>query len=567
MHWFGGSPASKAFSSLSMALALLFCVYVVREEVDWFFILPVLAALAFLFCLYLALTARPRFALIAALSFFAMVSVGDAAKYGLVAMHLHVYDVIFYISSLSQAEFMFSAYPKIAWALTAGVAASLALLIALYRSEAPVNLRNKRLPLVLGACALMGASALPLVSRNAQFFSEGRFIYSAFLSSLGDLPQLVRFKGLIEVSASPAPAPMRAQPIVCNPVETPPDIVFFLNESAMPPGVYPSLVYPAELNAMFTSADSKTHPLRVETFGGGTWLSDFTALTGLSTRSFGSMRNFVANFMTGRLRHSLPQYLKACGYETHMIYPASAGFAGVGRFYEAIGFDDIIDARRLQAPDQRQRDAYYLAEAAKILEANAQAEHPKPQFIAVSSMSTHSPWDFRFAPEMVGETDVVRWNADSEFDEYLWRLLLGKRDRDEFRERLARTIPQRKFLYVVYGDHQPALAKIPLDNNTAIADEGRSWQLDPLSKAFETYYSIEARGFTPKWPGAELPIVELPHLATLTVMAAGLPLDPVFQRRSQLLATCKGLYSNCADRAAVLTFQRWLVDSQWLQQN
>ena len=34
--------------------------------------------------------------------------------------------------------------------------------------------------------------------------------------------------------------------------------------------------------------------LRVETFGGGTWLSDFSALTGLSTNLFGSMRNFAA---------------------------------------------------------------------------------------------------------------------------------------------------------------------------------------------------------------------------------------------------------------------------------
>ena len=94
--------------------------------------------------------------------------------------------------------------------------------------------------------------------------------------------------------------------------------------------------------------------------------------------------------MTGRLRHSLPQYLAACGYETTMIYPASVGFAGVGRFYEAIGFDRIIDISVHKAPDQRQRDAFYLAEVAKILEANAASARPRPQFVMASSMSRRS---------------------------------------------------------------------------------------------------------------------------------------------------------------------------------
>jgi hypothetical protein len=316
---------------------------------------------------------------------------------------------------------------------------------------------------------------------------------------------------------------------------------------------------------MFTSIDGQVHPFRVETFGGGTWLTDFSVLTGLSTRSFGNLRNFAANFMTGRLHHSLPQYLKACGYETSLIYPASAGFAGVGRFYEAIGFDRVIDTSVHHAPDQRQRDAFYLGEVAKIIEAPA-AGPRKPRFIVASSMSTHSPWDFRFAPEALKPGETTRWNEDSEFDEYLWRLIVAKRDRDAFRAKLAREAPDRKILYVDYGDHQPALAKVPLDNAIAIADEGRSWQLDPTSRAFETFYAINAQGFTPPWPASYLPMVEAAHLPTIIVQAAGLPLDPVFQKRARLLETCKGLYATCADRASVLAFQRWLVSTGYLAQ-
>jgi hypothetical protein len=182
-------------------------------------------------------------------------------------------------------------------------------------------------------------------------------------------------------------------------------------------------------------------------------------------------------------------------------------------------------------------------------------------------MSTHSPWDFRFAPEQVVKGETLRWNADPEFDEYLWRLVLAKRDRDAFRARLARSVPDQRILYVSYGDHQPALAKVPLENNRAIADEGRSWQLDPLSKAFETSFSVDAQGYTPNFHGADLPIVEIAHLPIITVIAAGLPLDNVFERRAWLMDRCQGLYATCADRTAVLAFQRWLVDSRWIAQN
>ena len=128
-------------------------------------------------------------------------------------------------------------------------------------------------------------------------------------------------------------------------------------------------------------------------------------------------------------------------------------------------------------------------------------------------------------------------------------------------------MPDQKILYVSYGDHQPALAKVPLENNRAIADEGRSWQLDATSKAFETSFSIDAQGFTPIIRGAGLPIVEIAHLPVITVAAAGLPLDNVFERRAWLLDRCQGLYATCPDRPAVLAFQRWLVDSRWIAQN
>ena len=514
-----------------------------------------------------ALLGRPRVALALATFLFLAVFIGAKSKFALVSMNLHIYDLPFYLFAGAPVEFFMSAYPRQALMVGLGLFATIALFVFIWRADARLRLTpRRRMDCLACAAALLSLGAWPLSGRNADFFNERNFALSSFLTSFADLPQLYSYNGLIEVSPKPSRNPIPADAITCKPTGVAPDIVMMLNESSMPPGVYPGLVYPEELTPFFTSFDGRIHPLRVETFGGGTWLSDFSALTGLSTHSFGNLRNFVANFMTGRLRHSLPQYLKACGYETALIYPASAGFAGVGRFYEAIGFDRVIDTSVHKAPDQRQRDAFYLEEAAKFLEAPTDGPR-KPRFIVVSSMSTHSPWDFRFSPDSIRETESLRWNADPEFDEYLWRLLLAKRDRDDFRERLSKTLPDHRILYVGYGDHQPALAKVPLENNRAIADDGRSWQLDHESKAFETYFTLDAQGFTPRFPGAGHPIVEISNLPVITVAAAGLPMDQVFARRERLMARCNGLYATCKDRASVLAFQRWLVDSRWIAQN
>ena len=568
--WARTRPFSRVSLSLSglasCAVLLAWVGFLYRTEPDWGFFFAVLASYLALVAFVAVISRRPRFAFIAAGLVFVAIFAAARSKHALVAMNLHVYDVLFYGSDLAQIEFFLSTYPRQGAMLVGALVVAFSVGVLAWRWERPAAWGGLyRLAGLAGAGGLCALGAVPLASRNADFFNDRYFAFSAFLSSLGDLPQLARYQGMIQSSPDPILSPLPTGPITCRPGSRPPDIVLTLNESSMPPGIYPNLTYPDDLKPFFTSMDGKVHPLRVETFGGGTWLTDFTVLTGLSTRSFGNLRNFVANFMTGRLHHSLPQYLKACGYETSLIFPASADFAGVGRFYHSIGFDHVIDTKIHKAPDPRQRDAFYLGEIARIIEAAAQSRRA-PQFVVMATMSTHSPWDFRFAPEEVPPGANLRWNKDPEFDEYLWRLQLALRDRTDFRSRLARTVPERKILYVGYGDHQPALATVPVEDAATVADDGKSWQLDPTSRAFETYYTIDTQGFTPAPSGSGIALLEAAHLPTVIVQAAGLPLDPVFRQRVALMGDCKGLYATCEDQGKVLAFQRWLLDSGLLAQ-
>ncbi|MBX9759747.1 MAG: sulfatase-like hydrolase/transferase [Beijerinckiaceae bacterium] len=563
------SPGARARAFAFPAALALWTLFLFAVEDE---ILPRLLVAAFFFGSFgfvYAVSGRRWFSLALVALAFVAVYLCSALKFSMVAMNLHAYDALFYLFSFAQLNFFWQTFPLYALIALAGVASLVALLLTLWWRERPAAMgRIGYSALALAGLLVTGATGSVIAGRGASFFDPHRHIFSAFIGSLADIPQLMSARGYLQISAQASLAPIPMDAIACRPEGTAPDIVLFLNESLMPPAVYPQINFPEETKPFFKSFDGRIHNMRVETFGGGTWLTDFSALTGLSTSMFGNMRNFAAQLTTGRLRHTLPQYLKACGYDTAIIYPSLAEFAGSAKFYRSIGFDRVIDRSTHKAPDERQRDAFYYNEVRKVLDRAGTGEGGKrrPQFIVASSMSPHSPWNFRFAPEAVKPGETTRWNADPEIDEYLWRIVLAKRDRDAFRADLKQAYPERPFLFVSYGDHQPALTRLPLANAEAIAQTGSAWQLDPTSKAFQTYFAIEGQGFTPQIAMPDAPILEVPHLATLTVAAAGLPLDPVYARRLRLLEQCKGLYMTCEDRGAVMAFQRWLVDAGWIAQ-
>jgi hypothetical protein len=507
----------------------------------------------------LCLTRRPLFSVLAISALFVAIYVVSNFKFGVTAMNLHVYDLVFYLANLAQFSFFGETYAFVAAAASTALAAAVAGLLLLAWRERRIVLPRRVMVLAAAlSLGLAGGATALTVRAGGAFFNPGENVFSAFVASFGDIPALMRARGFLEIGAQAGDDAGLREPIVCRPTETPPDIVMFLNESAMPPGVYPQIAYPDEARGLFESFDGKIHRLRVETFGGGTWLSDFSALTGQSTQAFGSLRNFATQISGGRLHHTLPQYLKACGYDTSLIYPSLAEFAGSARFYRAIGIDRVIDRKVHKAPNERQRDAFYLDQARAIFDQASRQKNARPQFVVVSNMSTHSPWDFRFSPEAVKPGETTRWNDDAQIDEYLWRLVLAKRDRDAFRAALARDFPGKPFLFVSYGDHQPALARLPLENAVDLADKGTAWQLDPTSRAFETYFAIEGQNFAPRLTMPRRDITEIPHLPTLTLMAAGLPLDGVATHRRHMMEICRGVFYGCADKGAVIAYRSWI---------
>ena len=88
---------------------------------------------------------------------------------------------------------------------------------------------------------------------------------------------------LIEAAGPHYAAPERFDaPPSCSPATKPPHIVLIHQESVVPPALFPALSYDRSLDTFFHSFDGRLNKLRVETFGGASWLTEFSVLTGLS---------------------------------------------------------------------------------------------------------------------------------------------------------------------------------------------------------------------------------------------------------------------------------------------
>ena len=155
--------------------------------------------------------------------------------------------------------------------------------------------------------------------RHTEFYFENVYV-SFFLASWSETIEALWRGALIEAAPSTPAAALNVS-AACDPRPKPPHIILIHQESVVPPSHFPSLSYDRNLDVFFHSYDGPLRKLRVETFGGGSWLTEFSVLTGLSSYSFGGMRQFVQQIMAGKVRDTLPQALSRCGYRNVVFYP------------------------------------------------------------------------------------------------------------------------------------------------------------------------------------------------------------------------------------------------------
>jgi Sulfatase len=471
-------------------------------------------------------------------------------------MVVHAYDLFFYLNSWSTFSFLWHEQRRLVLLLVAALSASAAIGVLAWKRDATRIAR----PLSLAACGLaiglayMGA-AYKGERRHMQFNFQALYL-SSFFASWGETLETLWRGSMLEASSRGLRPETLLRPLSdCTTREKPPHIVLIHQESLVPPSIFPTLKYDTAVDPMFRSQDGRVHKMRVETYGGASWLTEFSILAGLSTQAFGGMRQFVQTFLVNKLSDTLPQNLERCGYRNVMFYPMLKNFVSNDKFYNSIGLKEIFDLKAQGAKTANERDKFYYTNAIAEMERHV-ASSDKPMFTYIQTMSAHWPYDITFEPKenVAGGAP----GAHPELHEYLRRVSLAKMDYDFLLAELKRRLPDERILIVHYGDHQPTATRMLLGFKEDT--EAEDVALKQESQGFLTYFAVDGINYeVPPLPPED--IVDVPYLGLIVQQSAGLPLSDAHKERQRLLTLCHGRNYGCSEQKAILAFHRRLIDS------
>ena len=476
------------------------------------------------------------------------------AKVNTMGMVLHAYDIVFYLSSWSTISYLWFATPGYVAAFVASIVLLLVLGVVSWRADGwPV----RRLPVAaVTALAIVTAGYTGLTKpdrRHTQFYWNALYVTSFYTSWAETLETL--WRGHIVESARASNAPPFAPAMRCDLDRKPPHIVLVHQESVVQPSLFPTLDYDRNLDKLFKSGDGRLHKMRVETYGGASWLTEFSILTGLSTHSFGGMRPFVQSLLAGKVRDTLPETLERCGYRNVLFYPMLRNFVSNARFYDAIGLKEIFDLKAQKAKSEQERDRFYYTNALDEMERHVRTSQ-KPLFTYIQTMSVHWPYTWVFEPgvKVAGGGP----GTDPEMSEYLRRVAMAKMDYQYLIAELKRRFPGERIIVMHYGDHHPTATQPLLgqDADTQVED----LKFDPKSAAFITYFAVDGVNMTLR-PLPDIDVVDVPYLGAILLDQAGLPMSEANRERLRLMRSCDGHYHGCARRTEILSFHRRLIDS------
>jgi len=501
------------------------------------------------------LSRRLLFASVIASSLVVVVFLISLEKQAKMNMGLHSYDLFFYLNA-DTLGFLWSDYRRyVVAALAALVAATIAAVLAWRFDTTRLSRLASGLTLVaaIAAAGTFEPQASGVDDAFRLFTQNNSFVSAFYLSWSETWGTLVR--GQLVEAAARTPLPDFASESLCALSAKPPHIVLIHQESLVPPSLFPRLQYDRTLDRFFLSDDGRMHRLRVETYGGGSWVTEFALLAGISAKAFGDMRMFVQVLMEDRLKETLPQELANCGYRTLMLFPMSNGFLSLDRFYLSIGFSEILDRRAQGAPTIRERDRFYFQNALDAMDHHFKSSD-RPLFVYIQTMASHGPYDSAYMPEV--NVPGGGPGTSAEMSEYLRRAAMASLDRDFFMDEIKRRFPDEPILVVRYGDHQPSATRDLINN--VWGDNSPDVGPDGSPGPFITFYAVAGHNF-PVPPLPEYDPLDVAYLGTVILEASGLPLSAAQRERERLMMVCAGRYSGCEPRSEILAFHRRLINS------
>ncbi len=332
---------------------------------------------------------------------------------------------------------------------------------------------------------------------------------------------------------------------------TPPDILLWLHESTFDPRQFrlPGAKLP-KLPMFDPAANTKAiGPLRVHTFGGKTWLSEFSVLSGLVPDDFGVQRTLVFNSVGPDTRSNLFRLLKANGYRSVVLMPTFKRFYGAGRTYDGMGADEILTLRDFPEYDRFPGDEWDIAETPRMAEAALKivARHragpnaAQPLFLYFLSVKEHAPYD-RF-------TKVDFKLADAGIPKSLAGRLTDYVQRLQTLDAAVATIDKA----LLSGEGRPTLFTWFGDHQAYYEHDSPPYRFSFAEPKHITQFQIRSNYAVARQPA--LPLTDIALLPGLIVDLAGVDRNQHFQTQSAMRRLCAGALEDCADRALLDSYR------------
>ena len=306
-----------------------------------------------------------------------------------------------------------------------------------------------------------------------------------------------------------------------------PDIVVWLHESTFNPHNFHLASSQFPDFAMYQSqTDTVLHSLlRVHTFGGATWKSEFAFLAGVPSTDFGAMASSVFYSVAPHTQYSLIKNLQAQGYYCVALSPFTKGNYNAQAAYDNLGFDLLLQPQDLGYPAPMSKNLWTIesAEMAKYAQMILDKQHPQlanldqPMFVYVLTMREHGPYH--------GNTENLYQIADPSLstheiglvNDYVQRLVRLDQCMEAFNQYLKQR--NRPYLLGYFGDHQPNFEQKKLAYSAAVASY-------PYPE-YITQFTLRAN--FPTNPLKMPKLLDLAQVGGVLLEAAGLEADEFFQ--------------------------------------
>ncbi|RAW94448.1 MULTISPECIES: LTA synthase family protein [unclassified Photorhabdus] len=326
-----------------------------------------------------------------------------------------------------------------------------------------------------------------------------------------------------------------------------PDVVMLLQESTVTPHIY-QLPDDARLPNLYMfqrdSGVSAQSPMRVQTFGGGTWLSEFSALTGLNTDDFGSRKNAVFYFIVDHLKYSLFREMKQNGYYTVVLTPFNKSSYHSGHAYQTLGVDRIIQPQELGYPASPDKNLWTIStqEMLGYVKDILAQETDKPLFIFSLTMYEHGPYDEDHTDDYGLTGHVKNSQAVGKFSHYMEKIKASDPAIKDFSEFVAKREKPTIFLY--FGDHQP---NISLNQyNGVFSNPGHITQFT-MRDNLQQGESIQTDELT-----------DISFLGSMIMERAKLDASPFYRANMTMRHLCRGALDDCQDKALVESYKHYI---------